>query len=1538
MEPFVYLPEYPVVICKTCEFACVADEVISHLRLQHVSIKPSERNKIAKLVKEIPGIVHNQAGLSGFQFPPATTAPILFIAAPKIDGLRCNDCGFVTRTLRGIQGHCREKHGWVNDWRKGGNVAKKAKQERGVPWTTGVRCQRFFRSRVASQWFEVGRASESSEPPSGDQQTAEGLVEMVRRRHQEQAALFKTAGMEMIRVADDKKEPNPWLTRAGWAEHLRGLSPDRLREAAGPIGDEEAVLWGMWQSLERVLDRARATAVAGKVGLAALFEVQRKEMHVKPRKPFDNRLEDDTWQRYKGVWRTLLCIWQRTQMWDDDKRPPYQLTIQQGDLYDEFENAVERAVEGSNEGVMDEEKVDRMCLDMVIGMLDHQFKQGHYNSILLSGLAVMGIREDGGWVAAEDYTSIYSAVIKVARMLVVYQSYLEREDEVAEKMRTMSEEEAREAAQGMFGIIRAKVRRFMTLVSDKDGAEPTPMDWIFDTRSYGMRIRFTTPADGKIDWQGDRVVCGRVRFSMGQLSDMLHAVVGEARTILTRLAMVEPDDIQALPAIEWAKMEDDHSEDRVGYSFLQDDRNTWVEKGKDWVLQRIMEAEQRRKEWVSNVGEGCPYRAKAVRAYGQMVEQFRERLWMMMHMLGGQPARTTEITGIRMANTANGGLRNIFAHNGMMCFVTSYHKNYRSTGQAKVIHRYLPREVGELLVWYMWLVLGFWQEVQGMVKAADRCSAFLWADEVVSREEGEQPGAEEAGEGQEEPRTEGTEEMEGREGFEEWIRERKWTLDRVRRVVQRHSERLMGQKINISAWRHIAIAIANRHLNKAFGQDNVDGEGGEEDEDGIEDSAWDLQAGHGTHVAGMVYARELQQGVFSTAPRRERFRAVSRQWHRFLGFGAEDSSAAGAGVKRTRDAFEGAREEARFRRFQRLRQVDIHGQLRQMMGEEAAFRGNQEAVIRAIVRGESPIVQITGTGGGKSLSFILPAFCSPDGVTIVVVPLVSLRADLYERCTKSGIEAHVWQSRQSNRAASIVFVTPESAVTKGFREFVNRLQVRQELDRVVVDECHVVPDGKHGFRPQMQELGRVLRELGVQLVFLTATLAPRDEEDFYRVLGLAGRRVCMFRSRTTRKNIAYRVRIVQAGERKEQEEEEDQVVCRTVERWMRRNESGKVIVYGGSIERVERVGEMLSCEVYHSKVDTVEGKIRRLKEWMKGGRLIVATNALGLGVDVPDVRLVVHVGMPRRLRDYVQESGRAGRDGGVSKAIVVCGRIRSRSGAEESEGGRQGWEDVVVEYIEGKRCRRAVLDEVMDGWIGRLGCAEAEESCDVCKRMAGRMGSAEGEAEQAEDVEVEDEFRRQQRQGRFERWMIEKEAMDEGEEVEAFREQLASWAGCCVVCRLGGAEEDCHEMDECPRQDEEKWATIELGIRRIEEEIFKRRRLERFSGCFQCGLPQAICERWVVADEDGGRFTQVRGGRCQYQGLIAKLYAGVYAYFTEEAEEVMREMMGRDESDGELGVEWYTWLGGRIQWGGLETNRLCRGFYRLSRIVGERVQ
>lgn len=113
--PFVYLPEYPFVICKACCFACIADEVTSHLRNHHISICPQERTRIATRVKDIPEIIHDQASLREFLRPPATIDVIPFIKPPKTDGLRCNECGFITRTPQGIQRYCRKEHGWEND-------------------------------------------------------------------------------------------------------------------------------------------------------------------------------------------------------------------------------------------------------------------------------------------------------------------------------------------------------------------------------------------------------------------------------------------------------------------------------------------------------------------------------------------------------------------------------------------------------------------------------------------------------------------------------------------------------------------------------------------------------------------------------------------------------------------------------------------------------------------------------------------------------------------------------------------------------------------------------------------------------------------------------------------------------------------------------------------------------------------------------------------------------------------------------------------------------------------------------------------------------------------------------------------------------------------------------------------------------------------------------------------------------------------------------------------------------------------------------
>ncbi|KAM7182574.1 hypothetical protein V8F33_014207 [Rhypophila sp. PSN 637] len=466
MRPFVYLPKYPFVICHTCRYTCVANEVNTHLRKQHTEIKPT--------------------GLCGFLYPPATTEPISFIAAPEVDGIRCDKYGFTTRTIRGIQGHYQEEHRWENDWKKGGNVAKRARQDRRIT-----------------------------------------------QIHKAQANKFEEKKQQIIQAGDEKAEPNPWLRRVGWAEHLKGLDKERLRESMGPIGEDEATLQRMWDSLGRVMDQARAAAVLIRVGHTVLFEVNRKEAHIKARKPFDSRIEDNTWVRYRE---------------EDEARPP---------LYDAFKDATERSSRQGSEDTGNPsapenlQAVDRLCLDTIVS---------YYKSAIVSGT-------------------------------------------------TISKEEAEETVTGLFTIVRKKVQRFLIVVSDK--IEPRPIDWIFDARTYRMRIRYTMTAVLTIDW--------RIRFNMYELSDMLHGLVQEVRVVMGRLLMVEKDDFRLIPRIEWTKIEDDYSEDGIGYSFLQDDRNPWM-----------FQSEERQVKWVLDY----------YKAYGKVVETFREGILTIIYILGGMPARS----------------------------------------------------------------------------------------------------------------------------------------------------------------------------------------------------------------------------------------------------------------------------------------------------------------------------------------------------------------------------------------------------------------------------------------------------------------------------------------------------------------------------------------------------------------------------------------------------------------------------------------------------------------------------------------------------------------------------------------------------------------------------------------------------------------------------------------------------------------------------------------------------------------------------------
>ena len=347
------------------------------------------------------------------------------------------------------------------------------------------------------------------------------------------------------------------------------------------------------------------------------------------------------------------------------------------------------------------------------------------------------------------------------------------------------------------------------------------------------------------------------------------------------------------------------------------------------------------------------------------------------------------------------------------------------------------------------------------------------------------------------------------------------------------------------------------------------------------------------------------------------------------------------------------------------------------------------------------------TGGSKSLLFMLPAFLGQrhGGTTIVVVPLVPLREDLKQRCEARGIRCVEWNSRLPADGASIVLVTPEAAVGDAFLTFLNRLRAMRQLDRIVIDECHVILHQKYTFRKQLQELPKLVAA-ETQFVLLTATLPPSQEVELWERMSWQAESVRLFRDVTVRSNIQYSVVHLQergaasAAQRREQQHSQDD---RTL-MWLQRRQQqlaqtgGKMVVYCKSVSKVKKLAEALGCPAYFSQQ---EGKGQLLQELVAGQHpVVVATSALGMGIDIADIRAVVHVDPPWSMLDYAQESGRAGRDGRSSQAVILLGGQAQTSStghavgaANAARGGEDAQErQLVQQYMEVGQCRRVVLD------------------------------------------------------------------------------------------------------------------------------------------------------------------------------------------------------------------------------------------------------
>ena len=229
----------------------------------------------------------------------------------------------------------------------------------------------------------------------------------------------------------------------------------------------------------------------------------------------------------------------------------------------------------------EEEMLEKHVLEFLLSLLDHNLKDDEYKSVLVSAAAVFGVDNDRGWKSALSYTPTISAIVTVARMLVLYKASKARKERVAEIMEKegFNKEDADEQAPSYFDLVKEMANRFMTLTSY--GGNPSPMDWLLRLRTYGMKIRFTINADGVVEWVGDTLLYGHIKFSMAGLRLMIHGLVETTRMELRKeLLLLDVDEdgqvadgATQVPVIEWDSLVDNPAEIRTGWNFFKDKRN-----------------------------------------------------------------------------------------------------------------------------------------------------------------------------------------------------------------------------------------------------------------------------------------------------------------------------------------------------------------------------------------------------------------------------------------------------------------------------------------------------------------------------------------------------------------------------------------------------------------------------------------------------------------------------------------------------------------------------------------------------------------------------------------------------------------------------------------------------------------------------------------------------------------------------------------------------------------------------------------------------
>lgn len=1535
-EVFEYLRDYSVLVCKEHGYAIRALE--DHLKRLHRTSISDRKAIVAHFAKDVvlpPRDV---------PLPPPLSAPLSCLGLPKrafiCDEEDCNELS-VSRDV--IRIHCNKAHQW------------KSTPEQRTHWHRQW-AQTFFNAAGLQRYFTVDYDEPLSEAGEEDRNqpdkenmpgnVTEGQSRVKSIMQQWDEGLHEQE--KKLEVADAetaKTDHTAWFKRNEWPEHLAKCNLRHLSRVSRLPDREERML-------QRVVELNNTLVEQSVTGLSTLDRETRRwirsaklsEPDQRPLARLQNASSQQTYVTYMSRFacyslRVLQSCEDRERLReadegsDDDTDSGSDSTSRDdhsdseasssgdtgyasGMVVDVYQDArrlypwrgeqkarLVRVRQSIERGWEDAAQL-KALLEWYESVIFQRVRGNAFTSALLHFLAILGINEETFRLRdANDYSYMLAGVVYCTRVLAI---------------EIILPSGAREAQD------EADDRRFRRVRDDylADGTYSV-VSKMLSLLAYGKTIALSHSNAGTTQWEDGRKVM-RYRgqpISLARLQRMVHDVIDEAADKLwTELMWTQQNGRFDIPL---DKLEDDVTFTKRGISFVTNRRNGLMDK-RGWMLERAFAHPEGRK-----LHPGESWSKLPVLKYLRQVDRFRELLLFLVHVTGGQPARGSEITTIRFRN---GFLqdRNVFAMAGQMVIVTRYHKSQSQFDKPKVIPRFLPWRVGQLLAVYLVYVQPLEQFLGEEVRG------FGYSDYVWSNEFGP------------------------------------WATDRLTKIISRETRKGLGVRLTTLDYRHVAIGVGREVVGNHFARGYVEEASEVEEAEMDDDDGLEISAGRSSEIGANRYGVSLDVIKHLSSRSIDTFRPLSTEWHTFFGlqsfrqaagqkraaharsesssigseqqqeqrrstlmmqnngvygwaemvarYGQRGGASGSSVLVQSDDFYSGLhssphpqttpqtastavdpsflpqtpqphlyglglvtpgmtggleasplwyRSQAVVNRPQERRAVkeeELQKAMQKALGSDnVRFRSEeQRQALHAVVSKDdsTPLVVVLPTGGGKSLLFMAPACLNDPGITVVVVPYRALLNNLLDKAKQVGIDCVEWTHAEVNPAA-LVFVSADKVMP--FMSYAQVMDSKGLLRRVFVDESHLTFTSSD-WRPKLEKV-RLVRGLRVPTIMLTATLPTLLE--FELEASMAAQMAQYIRAVTTRIRTRYTVDICPAGSLWERAIE----VCRRTKGHLRRRRG---VVYSRSRKQCEDLSEELGCAYYHAgAVDHQE----RLDQWLQRGGLIVATSALGTGVDFPGVVCTLHVDVPYGMIDFAQESGRAGRAGEDVDSVIIVEEGRVETLAELSRGSAGLDQYVMDQYITTRGCRRLVMSRYLDGQEIDCGSAGVVAQCDRC-------GGGVTE--------------------------LERQHTAASQERQLFEDQMDEVAAACAECWVRsstiyeGVPWALHTREECE---------YEPVVRRSRETLGRVRFAPESHSCFRCGLSQRLC-----------RTGESTTAACQWPGVMATFVEVVWE--EDHWGELFKEIGWADGLSGKVEEwrAWMRWLGQRhrrLVWGEVMSNGMA---------------